>query len=183
MDDIYFSANSMVGFADYFVKNGGKFLLIDEVHKYQGWSKELKNIYDDHPELSIVFTSSSALEIYKGEGDLSRRAIVYNLIELSLREYIALIHNIIIPVVSLADILKTHGDICGDINQSVKPIALFNEYTRYGAYPFIAEGKTKYYERLDIIVNMIIENDLPSIVGIEYQTIMKLKKLLCGKTI
>lgn len=67
MDDIYFSANSMVGFADYFVKNGGKFLFIDEVHKYPGWSKELKNIYDDHQELSIVFTSSSALEIYKGK--------------------------------------------------------------------------------------------------------------------
>jgi len=178
MDDIYFSANSMVGFADDFVKNGGKFLFIDEVHKYPGWSKELKNIYDDHQELSIAFTSSSALEIYKGEADLSRRAIVYNLNELSLREYIALVHNIKMPSISLSDILTKQNEISSHINQLIKPIALFNEYNRYGAYPFIAEGKTKYYERLETIVNMIIENDLPSIVKIEYQTILKIKKLL-----
>jgi hypothetical protein len=178
MDDIYFSANSMVGFADYFVKNGGKLLFIDEVHKYPGWSKELKNIYDDHQELSIVFTTSSALEIYKGEADLSRRAIIYNLNELSLREYIALIHNIKIPPVSLPDVLTKQNEISSHINQLIKPIALFNEYNRYGAYPFIAEGKTKYYERLETIVNMIIENDLPSMVEIEYQTILKIKKLL-----
>lgn len=178
LDDIYFSANSLVGFTDDFVKNGGKCLFIDEVHKYQGWSRELKNIYDDHQELSIVFTSSSALEIYRGEGDLSRRAIVYNLNELSLREYIALIHNITIPAVSLLDILTKHSEISGYINQLIKPIALFNEYNKYGAYPFIVEGKTKYYERLETIVNLILENDLPSIVGIGYQTITKIKKLL-----
>jgi predicted AAA+ superfamily ATPase len=178
MDDIYFSANSMAGFADNFVKNGGKFLFIDEVHKYQGWSRELKNIYDDYPELSIVFTSSSALEIYKGEADLSRRALVYNLNELSLREYAILVHKIEIPAVSLSDILTKQNEIAGSINQLIKPIALFNEYNRFGAYPFIAEGKTKYYERLETIVNMIIENDLPSIVEIEYQTILKIKKLL-----
>ena len=178
LDDIYFSAYTLVGFANDFVKNGGEHLFIDEVHKYQGWSKELKNIYDDHPELSIVFTSSSALDIYKGESDLSRRAIVYNLNELSLREYIALTNNIVINAVSFSDILTKHIDLCGEINQLIKPIALFNEYNRYGAYPFIAEGKTKYYERLETIVNMIIENDLPSIIGIEYQTIIKIKKLL-----
>ena len=178
LDDIFFSANSLVEFADNFVKNGGETLFIDEVHKYPGWSKELKNIYDDHPELSIVFTSSSALEIYKGEGDLSRRAIVYNLNELSLREYIALIHNIAIPPVTLSDILTKQNKISGEINKLIKPIALFNEYNKFGAYPFIAEGKTKYYERLETIVNIIIENDLASIVGIEYQTIMKIKKLL-----
>jgi predicted AAA+ superfamily ATPase len=178
LDDIYYSAHSLVEFADDFVKNGGEFLFIDEVHKYNGWSKELKNIYDDHPELMIVFTSSSALEIYKGEGDLSRRTIVYNLNELSLREYIALIYNIIMPAFSLSDILIKHINISGEINRLIKPIALFNEYNRYGAYPFIAEGKTKFYERLETIVNMIIENDLQSIAGIEYQTIIKIKKLL-----
>ena len=178
LDDIYFSANRLIDFADYFVKNGGEALFIDEVHKYQGWSKELKNIYDDYPELSIVFTSSSALEIYKGESDLSRRAIIYNLNELSLREYIALVHNILISKVTLSDIISKHIEISGEINKVIKPIALFNEYNRFGAYPFIAEGKTKYYERLETIVNMIIENDLQSIVKIEYQTIVKIKKLL-----
>lgn len=178
LDDIYFSAHSLVEFTDYFVKHGGEYLFVDEVHKYRGWSVELKNIYDDHQDLSIVFTSSSALEIYKGESDLSRRAIIYNLNELSLREYIALIHDIEMSVVKLTDILTKHADISGEINRRIKPLVIFEEYLRYGAYPFIAEGRTKYYERLETIVNMIIENDLQSIVGIEYQTIIKIKKLL-----
>jgi predicted AAA+ superfamily ATPase len=168
----------MVEFADTFVKNGGKFLFIDEVHKYRGWSQELKNIYDDHSDLSIIFTSSSALEIFKGEADLSRRAVVYSLNELSLREYIKQIHHVEIAPVTLSDILSKQSEISAYINQLTKPVALYNEYVKFGAYPFIAEGKTKYYERLETIVNMIIENDLPSIVEIEYQTILKLKKLL-----
>ncbi len=178
LDDLFFSANTLADFTDNFVKNGGEYLFIDEVHKYQNWSMELKNIYDDHPELSIVFTSSSALEIYGGENDLSRRAIVYTLNELSLREYIALVHKVLIPAFSLSDLITTHGEISEAINKIVKPIAMFNEYIRYGAYPFIIEGKTKYYERLERIINIIIENDLQAIVLIEYQTIMKIKKLL-----
>jgi predicted AAA+ superfamily ATPase len=178
MDDIYFSAQNLVDFADYFVKHGGKYLFIDEVHKYKEWSRELKNIYDDHEELSIVFTSSSALEIYKAESDLSRRAIIYDLNELSLREYIALIHDIMIPAFRLPDILLRHSEICIDIIRKVKPLVMFDEYNRYGAYPFITEGRTRYYERVETIINMIIENDLQSIVRIEYQTIIKIKKLL-----
>jgi len=178
LDDIYFSVNTLADFTDIFVKNGGEFLFIDEVHKYPHWSIELKNIYDDHPELSIVFTSSSALEIYKGEGDLSRRAIVYNLNELSLREYIALVHKKEIPAVLLSDIIIKHREISESINKIIKSIAMFNEYNQFGAYPFIIEGKTKYYERLERIINIIIENDLQSIVFIEYQTVIKIKKLL-----
>jgi predicted AAA+ superfamily ATPase len=178
LDDIYFSAHTLVEFTDYFVKHGGEYLFIDEVHKYKGWSRELKNIYDDHQELSIVFTSSSALEIYKGESDLSRRAIIYDLNELSLREYLALIHDIKISAFGLPDILTKHSELCRDIIRKVKPLVVFDEYNRFGAYPFIAEGRARYYERLETIINMIIENDLQSIVGIEYQTIIKIKKLL-----
>lgn len=178
LDDIFFAANTLVEFTDSFVKNGGEFLFIDEVHKYQNWSLELKNIYDDHSELSIVFTSSSALEIYKGEGDLSRRASVYSLNELSLREYIALEHKIVLPAVPLSEILFNQLKISENINGVLKPIAMFNEYNLFGAYPFIIEGKTKYYEKIERIINIIIENDLQSIVFIEYQTIIKIKKLL-----
>ena len=178
LDDIYFSAHSLVEFTDQFVRHGGKYIFIDEVHKYTGWSGELKNIYDDHPDLKIVFTSSSALEIHKGESDLSRRAVVYGLNELSLREYIALIHDINITVYSLSDVLKKHHDICGEIISKVKPLVMFDEYIRYGAYPFINEGRARYYERLETIVNLIIENDLQSVAGIEYQTMIRIKKLL-----
>ncbi len=178
MDDIFFTANKLIDLADDFSKNGGKFLFIDEVHKYKNWSQELKNIYDDFPELQIVFTSSSALEIHKGEHDLSRRAHIYNLHELSLREYINLIYKTDFPAITLEQIVQNHIEWSTIIAKEIKPIALFNEYMKYGAYPFIAEGKTNYYERLETIVNLIIENDLPAISQIEYSTIIKLKKLL-----
>lgn len=90
LDDIYFAENHLVYFAEDFVKNGGKHLYLDEVHKYPNWSRELKNIYDNLPELKVVFTSSSALDIYKGEYDLSRRAMVYEMPGLSFREFINL---------------------------------------------------------------------------------------------
>ena len=69
-------------------KQGGRFLFIDEVHKYPKWSGELKNIYDGLPGMQVVFSASSALNIYRGEADLSRRVVSYSLPGLSFREYL-----------------------------------------------------------------------------------------------
>ena len=88
LDNIYFSENNLFDFADEFVKSGGKVLLLDEVHKYANWSVELKNIYDSFKKLKIIFTGSSVLEIEKSKADLSRRAVIYQLNGLSLREFI-----------------------------------------------------------------------------------------------
>ncbi len=87
-DNIYFSKNNLFELANTFYKYGGKQLFIDEVHKYPNWSREIKNIYDSFPEMKIVFTGSSILDLYKGFGDLSRRLIHYNLNGLSFREYL-----------------------------------------------------------------------------------------------
>lgn len=76
---LYFSKNTIIDFADEFVKRGGKYLFLDEIHKYRNWSQEIKNIYDYFPELKIVITVSSALDIFKGKADLSRRAILYKM--------------------------------------------------------------------------------------------------------
>lgn len=90
MDDLFFQDVGMLELAERFSKEGGNYLLLDEVHKYPRWSRELKLIYDNVPDLQVIFTSSSILEVYSGESDLSRRAISYSLKELSLREYIQL---------------------------------------------------------------------------------------------
>jgi hypothetical protein len=47
IEDLFFSENTLYGLAENFVKMGGKLLLLDEVHKYPNWSRELKLIYDD----------------------------------------------------------------------------------------------------------------------------------------
>ena len=126
LDNIYFSEYKLFELADTFAKSGGKYLFLDEVHKYPNWSREIKNIYDDYPELKIIFTGSSILEIDKSEADLSRRAVVYELPVLSLREYITIKYDIKIPVYSLLEILKNHKEIAGNINKMIKPIKEFN---------------------------------------------------------
>jgi len=100
-DDLYFGNNTIVSLANAFVKQGGTHLFLDEVHKYPGWSREIKNIYDRYKKLTVIFSGSSALNIYKSGADLSRRALQFHLNSMSLREYIELFYGIQAPVISL----------------------------------------------------------------------------------
>lgn len=179
MDDIYFSANSLISLADEFVKSGGKCLVIDEVHKYKTWSKEIKNMYDRYKYLKVIFSGSSILEIYKGEADLSRRALMYQLYGQSLREYIQLQHNKILPVFSLEDIIKHPNDIALSIKEQLKtPLKYYKEYLIHGYFPFYNEDKQNYHLRLTATINQVFETDLPAVYGIDYNAIIGLKKLL-----
>lgn len=178
LDDIYFAEHPLIYFAEEFYKKGGEFLFLDEVHKYPDWSRELKNIYDNLPELKVVFTSSSALDIYKGAFDLSRRALVYKLPGLSLREFIELKYQIIFPVFTLEQILNESKNIIPEILKKIRPLKYFEEYLKYGYYPFSIESEKKYYERLTSILNLVLENDLRTIFNIDYSAIMKIKKML-----
>ena len=178
LDDIYFSENKLVALADAFAKIGGKFLFLDEVHKYPDWSREIKNIYDDFPELKIVFTGSSILEIDKSESDLSRRSVVYELPVLSLREYIALKGGVNLEVYSLSDILLNHKEIEVQINKRIKPIKELKEYNQSGAYPFFVEAEKEYSNHIERIINLILETDLPAFTSIDFASIVKLKQLL-----
>ena len=178
LDDIWFSQHSLVDFTEDFVARGGKFLFLDEVHKYPTWSIEIKNIYDNYPDLKIVFTGSSMIEIYKGQGDLSRRLSLYTLSTLSLREYLIFEHGITINPVHFSEILTNHTDIAFEISQKVKPLAYFSDFLKYGSLPFFKENKDKYHERLNATINIILESDLQAISNIDYAHILKLKKLL-----
>lgn len=178
LDNLYFTENKLVTLADSFVKNGGEYLLIDEVHHYPNWSIELKNIYDSHPELKVIYTGSSLLHLIKGRADLSRRSVSYTLPGLSLREYINFSQNINFPAYSLTDILKNHVEISKSIWTRVKPNKYFNDYIEHGYYPFFLEGKENYHKKLNEIVLQILEADLPFLTGISYTHINKLKQLL-----
>ncbi|MDA3866973.1 MAG: AAA family ATPase [Salinivirgaceae bacterium] len=178
LDDIYFAKNSLSTFVEEFTQLGGRYLFIDEVHRYKNWSVELKNIYDFYPELKIVATGSSALEINKAKADLSRRASVYHLHELSVREYHNLMFGTTLPVLSLTDVLEKHEQVAMEINRQIKPVKVFREYMEQGAYPFVREKDALFYAKLKDVVNIIIENDLPAVENISYETTYKLKKLL-----
>lgn len=179
MDDIYFSNHRLVALASEFANKGGKYMFLDEVHKYETWSIELKNIYDNFPELYVMFTGSSLLEMSKTAGDLSRRAIVYKLETMSFREYLAYEHGISFAPVSVSDLVNSHVEIANELLDSgFKPFKYLESFWKYGAYPFSKEGKASYYEKLRSTINLIVENDLGSVSGIDFSTGLKIKKLL-----
>ena len=178
LDDLYFSKNSVVDFAGDLVKRGVKHLFLDEIHKYKNWSQEIKSSYDYFPELKMVLTGSSALDIYKGKADLSRRAVSYSLTGLSFREFISLKTSMKFPVIALEEILTDPSKHIQHINQKIKPIKLFEEYIQYGYYPFFIEGVNEYHLRIRQVVNYVLDVDLPSIENIDYQAVHYLRLLL-----
>jgi len=178
LDDLFFTENSLYTLAENFFQTGGELLLLDEVHKYPNWSRELKLIYDDFPDLKVIFTSSSVLDIYKGESDLSRRALNYHLKELSFREYLELYHQIKLPLISLDDIINSHISLSDNLSKQFKPLKYLNAYYESGAYPYFKDDKYEYYQQLNNIINLILDIDLQSIENIEYSNIAKFKRLL-----
>ena len=167
LDNLWFAEHSLLNLVDYFVKRGGKFLFLDEVHKYPNWSLAIKNIYDDFPHLKVVFTGSSLLEILNARADLSRRAIVYDIQGLSFREFLNITQKTDFQEFSLNDVLKKHKNISDEILLKVKPLQFFNNYLRYGYYPFFTEGITHFSYRLEEVVNLILEIELPLLRNVE----------------
>lgn len=177
LDNLWFSTHTLLELVDDFYQNGGKALFLDEVHKYPGWSKEIKNIYDSYPEMKVVFTGSSMLDIFHSTGDLSRRALKYTLHGMSLREFLEYEHGLKIAPLTLEELLADHAGIASGLLGSMKPIVVFKDYLKYGYFPFYKEDREDYHQRLSETVNTLIEVDLPANLDIEYQTVLKIKKL------
>ena len=178
LDDIWFAEHRLIEMIDDFVKKGGKYLFADEVHKYSTWSQELKNAYDDYPDLKIVFTGSSLLEILNARADLSRRAVVYQMQGLSFREYLNMSLSENFSVYSLQNILENQRDISTEILKKIKPLQHFNHYLAKGYYPFFVETGELYYNQLEEVINLILEIELPLLRGVDISYISKLKQLL-----
>jgi len=171
-EDFYFADHRLQDLADAFVKMGGKYLFIDEIHKFKDWSKELKLIYDYHKTLNVVFTGSSVLDINKGASDLSRRAVMYQMQGLSFREYLDLFHRISSKVYSLDEIV-THQIAISNLEH---PLPLFDDYLKRGYYPFALEED--YDLRLRQIISQTLESDIPQYADMNVATGRKLKMLL-----
>lgn len=171
-EDFYFAKNRLLDLVDVFVKQGGKNLFIDEIHKYPDWSKELKLIYDYYKNLKVVFTGSSVLDIKKGSSDLSRRAVIYHMQGLSFREYLGLFHQIEVQRYNLGEILEHQVNL----PQLSYPLALFSDYLKKGYYPFSIEDNFEL--RLGQVVNQTLETDIPTYAGMNAATGRKLKQLL-----
>ena len=178
LDDIYFRQHTLLDTARTFAQNNGKILLLDEVHKYPEWSREVKNIYDFMPELKMLITGSSILELEKSGADLSRRVLNFHLPELSFREFMGIKYKIVLPKYTFDEIINNHVDISEEVIKAIdKPLFYFKQYLEWGCYPIFKETKF-VHQRLKQTINLIIDTDLPSIIPIEFSTLNQVKKLL-----
>lgn len=165
-------------FVEKFYQQGGKHLFLDEVHKYPGWSNEIKEIYDSYPDLKLVISGSSLIDILNADADLSRRCIPYEMQGLSYREYLAMAYKIDLPIITLEELLTSPESLCDNINNQCRPLAYFEEYLKQGYYPFILEGEQEYPIRIENVINFILEVELPQLCNVDISNIRKIRSLL-----
>lgn len=181
LDQLFFNDHTIIELADYHYKHGGTHLYLDEVHLYprSNWEQELKNIYDSYPNLHIIFTGSSLLHLNSRVADLSRRVAVYDLRGLSFREYLNFVGGYDLKPITLSDILNNHRSFALGISSNIRVIGEFEKYLKKGYYPFFLESsEITYSQRVERLVLSVIDIDIPAITSIEYETQLKLKKLL-----
>ncbi len=178
LDDIYFETFRLVEVIDNLYELGYRHFFLDEIHRYKNWSKDLKNSYDNYPDIRIVATGSSILKVSQGQADLSRRAVSYYLPGLSFREFLELSYHISFAPLELNTILQRHHELASDINDRTDVLKAFSEYLRYGYYPFFKEGVKVYEQKLRETINLVIDVDISGFEELSYNTVRNMKKLL-----
>ena len=178
LDNLWFATHSLMELVDWADRHGISRLYLDEVHRYELWPQSLKNIYDDYPDMSIVYTSSSLLVLDNATVDMSRRQTPYTLYGLSFREYLELEGIFKTEAISLDDVLMHHVKKAMNIVGRIKVAPLFEAYLAHGYYPFYRESLEDFPSRLRETVTVVIDSDLPAVENVTYETLQKTKKLL-----
>jgi uncharacterized protein len=178
LDDLYFETHRLVEIVQELYKIGYRLFLLDEVHRYLWWSKDLKQLYDDYDDIKLVATGSSILDISKGNADLSRRATLYSLHGLSFREYLNFQKSISLPSLTLDEILTKHHVIAPDLLDSFSYKTDFQNYLKFGYYPFFLEAKNTYFQKLQETINLVIDTEIAPYEELQHSTIRTMKKLL-----
>lgn len=190
-DHFLIGDRSLYRIAEEFSLMGGELICIDEIHKYPNWSIELKSIYDTFPDLKIIVSGSSLLEIAKGSHDLSRRAIIYKMHGLSFREYLELRHGMGLPEIQLGELIRDHEKMAIDVKKELegkglKVLPVFKEYVETGYYPFSLNfaDKSLFHTALEQNIRTTLESDLPAVhpelTGVSIRKITKLLSIMSG---
>lgn len=177
-EDKYFSNHSLLSLAEQFYLNGGRHLFLDEVHKYDDWSNEIKEIYDFYPTMRVVLSGSSLLSMTEGDADLARRCINHNIQGLSFREFLHFYKGIKMPIYPIEQVLQDPAPLIEEMNKHGRPIALLKEYLKYGYYPYYLNNETDYHIAIQQVVSKIIDIELPRICGVDMNNTRKIKSLL-----
>ena len=177
-DSSYFTTHTLLDTAAAFVRQGGKHLFIDEIHKYDGWSREIKEIYDLYKGLKIVMSGSSLIQLNDGQADLSRRQDVYDMHGLSFREYLWFRTGKKVEPVSLDRLLADAATFCTEVRSVYRPLEFFGDYLQRGYYPFSFEKKKTYRTLIENVSSYIIETELTRHRGVSPENTRKIKALL-----
>jgi predicted AAA+ superfamily ATPase len=178
LDDLYFESHRLVTVVEQCYVMGFRTFFMDEVHRYQFWSKDLKQLYDDFEDIHLVATGSSILEVSKGQADLSRRAVVYYLQGLTFREYLQFEKKVSFQALDLETILTRHHEITADLLDQFSFRKDFNNYLKQGYFPFYKENKSVYAQKLSETINLVIDIDIAPFEELNYTTVRTMKKLL-----
>jgi predicted AAA+ superfamily ATPase len=180
LGDLYFQENRLLDFAEAYIEQGGKYLFLDEVHRYGfgQWAQELKTLYDLYrKELKVVFSGSSLVNILDQQADLSRRVRFYRMQGLSFREYLLLKLNVALPVLDMRLLLQDHEQIAASFG-TFRPIPALRQYWQTGYYPFFLEDEAGYAQRLNLVVQLVIDQDIALMDGVSAAKSHQLGRLL-----
>jgi uncharacterized protein len=161
-----------------FYQKGGKILVLDEVHKYPDWAREIKNLYDRYSDLQIIFTGSSIIDISRQEADLCRRVLMYELPGLSYREYLKMTGIIDVEAITMDLVIENSMNIRTMFPAGFRPMEYFEDYLRHGYYPFFSEDQSGYHIRLKQLVRQIVESDMAEIKGFDIRNAKKMLQLI-----
>lgn len=178
LDNLWLNATEIYDLVEYHVKHGGTRLLIDEIHYLPDWQRLVKNLHDTFKELRIAYTGSSILRLAEGQGDLSRRQVVYSLPGLSFREFLNLEAGLDIPIVNLETLLTDHVDIAVDVTRRLKVVPAFERYLKMGYYPFYREDPEHFSQKLLQVINQVLDVDLPKTEDVTTETVRKIRRML-----
>ena len=178
LDWVYFTQHSILEVASSFHQQGGRLLVLDEVHKYASWSREVKEIAEVYPDMQLILSGSSLLKLLDGDADLSRRCRAYDMPGLSFREYLLFYHDIELPQVSLERLLSNPQELAAKVNEACRPLQYFHDYLQHGYYPFYLNNPIDYYPLIEQTANYVIDVELPQQRKVAPANCRKLKALL-----
>ena len=177
-DHIRVQAIGLYDIASRFFRLGGEMILIDEIHKYTGWRREIKNLYDSFGKTKIIVSGSSTLALQKGKSDLSRRIVFYDLPGLSFREYLILAHDRRYDPFTLHEILHNHPEIAVKVLKKGPILGHFKDYLDHGVYPYFLEGIDSYHHKLGNVLEKVLYEDIATGIGIKPGNVPLLKRML-----
>ncbi len=179
LDNIYFTQANLLKFVDDLYEiNGVRNIFLDEVHKYPGWDQELKNLYDSYPNINIVFSGSSSMDLVRGSYDLSRRGKLFRLDGMSFREYLEFRLGISLKNYSLDEILSNPESIIEEVSSIERLKGHFLQYLDSGYYPFLFEDEENYHQKIMNVIDKTIYEDIANFYKLKTENLINFRKML-----